>query len=137
VIYFSLIWLELLSGGLGATPKYLSIFLLIYLSITIIGSIIFGMKSYFEYGDFFNLFFGLLSQVSIFEYDSNSKKLYLRPPFVGLLKLETRHFSLLIFILFMLSSTAYDGFKSSSTWLKFYFSNFSYLNNYFGDNALQ
>ncbi len=117
IFYFILIWLELLSGGMGSQPSTLSIILLTYTFITVIGSYLYGLKDWFKYGEFFSVFFGLISKMAPFEFREN--KFYLRPPFVGLTKGSPRNYTLLFFILFMLSSTAFDGFRATSAWFRF------------------
>lgn len=134
VFYFATIWLELLSHGIGTNPLYLAKILIGYTALTLIGSYFFGKDLWFKYFDFFSVFFGLIVKISPFE--KKDGKLYLRPPFVGLLKINVTHFSLLLFILFMLSSTAFDGFHSTRSWLKIYIT-FLPLERVVGDNFLQ
>ncbi len=107
ICYFFLIWLELLSGGLGIMPKSLSVIILIYSAITILSVIIFG-QDWFKYGEFFSVFFGLIGKLSPF-----SK--------ANLLDEKPQHFSLLLFIIFMLSSTAFDGFRSTIIYLRYFY----------------
>lgn len=135
IFYFILIWLELLSAGLGSQPSTLSIIILTYTFITIIGSYVFGIKNWFKYGEFFSVFFGLVSKISPVEYRDN--KLYLRPPFVGLTKDKPRNFSLLFFILFMLSSTAFDGFRATSAWFSLNLDVLGPLETRLGDGSYQ
>ena len=110
--YFLFIWLELFGG---TTPKSLSLVLTVYSVITLTGILVFGKSVWFKYAEFFGVFFGLIAKISPFEF--RGSKLYLRPPFVGLLKGKAENFSLLLFILFMLSSTAFDGFRSTVQWV--------------------
>ena len=117
ICYFLLIWGELLSGGLAVRPKILSILILFYSSLTFSGAYIFG-KDWFKYGEFFSVFFNLISKVSPLEYKDG--KVFLRIPFSELQQQTALHFSQLFFILFMLSSTAFDGFHSTTVWIKFY-----------------
>lgn len=125
VFYFILIWLELLSDGLGVRPKVLSQFLLLYSSFIFVGVFVFGSDIWFKFGEFFSVFFHLIGKLSPF---SKSENLVKDPP---------DHFSLLMFILFMLSSTAFDGFRSTTTWLRFYYNNLSPLEQILGDNTYQ
>ena len=113
IFYFLLIWLELLSGGLGVQPASLSRIILIYSGITLLAVLMFG-KVWFEYGEFYSVFFGLIGKLSLF-----SKS--------NLLEEKPQHFSLLIFILFMLSSTAFDGFRSTIIYLRYFYSLNSHL----------
>ncbi|MEX2027901.1 MAG: hypothetical protein WD988_00185 [Candidatus Curtissbacteria bacterium] len=114
VIYFLLIYFELI-GGTG--PAKLSLLLVGYTFLNFIGVILIGKRNWFSYGEFFSVFFGLIAKVAPIEVISG--KIYLRPPFVGLVRDRAKHFSLLVFILFMLSSTAFDGFSSTLPYLRF------------------
>ena len=118
--YFLFIWIELLAQ---TTPSALSFLLIQYTLISIAGIAIIGKNNWFMYGDFFSIFFRLISKISPIE--RREDKLYLRPPFVGLLKEKAEHFSLLLFILFMLSSTAFDGFRETVPWYRLYWQNLS------------
>lgn len=131
--YFVLIWLELLSGGVGTQPQNLSIILLLYTAITVLGTLLFGEKDWFAYGEFFTIFFGLISKIAPVE--GRDGKIYLRPPYVGLLKEKTTHASLLLFILFMLSSTAFDGFRGTSTWVNLNLNILYSIESALGNNA--
>ncbi len=115
IFYFLFIWLELI----GETqPLQLSVILILYTAFNILGVVTFGKQSWFRYGEFFSVFFRLIGKVSPIEYRSG--KLFFRPPFIGLLKEKAEHFSLLLFALFMLSSTAFDGFSETVLWIRFY-----------------
>jgi hypothetical protein len=112
VFYFLFIWIELFGQ---TTPRSLSLVLAIYSVTTLFGIVVFGKSAWLKHAEFFSVFFGLIAKISPFEY--RGKKVYLRPPFVGLLIGKAEHFSLLLFILFMLSSTAFDGFRSTIQWI--------------------
>ncbi len=128
VFYFLFIWLELVGQ---TTPFKLSIVLLIYTTINFLGVITFGKFNWFQYGEFFSVFFRLVGKISPIEFSAG--RLHLRPPFVGLLKEKAEHFSLLLLVLFMLSSTAFDGFKETLPWLRFYWNHLDpILNPIFG-----
>lgn len=116
--YFLFIWVELMAQTF---PRQLSFILVQYTVINIAGIILIGKQSWFTYCEFFSVFFRLVGKIAPVEYRDG--KLYLRPPFVGLLKEKAEHFSLLLFVLFMLSSTAFDGFRSTTPWYRFYFQN--------------
>lgn len=115
LFYFLFIWFELVGQ---TSPGKLSIILVLYSLLNYFGVIAFGKDIWFRYGEFFSVFFRLIGKIAPVEYRSG--KLYLRPPFIGLLKEKAEHFSLLLFTLFMLSSTAFDGFKETLPWVRFY-----------------
>ncbi len=108
IFYFILIWLEILSSGLGARPQFLSTLLLTYTFINILGSILFGKEAWFKYGEFFYVFFGLISKLSPFSKEN-------------VLNIKADHPTLLLFILFALSSTAFDGFRSTLPFFRYFF----------------
>lgn len=118
ILYFLFIWIELL----GQTrPFTLSMMLVQYTFINFVGVMLIGKDNWFHYCEFFSVFFRLIGKIAPVEL--NNGKLYLRPPFVGLLKESAEHFSLLLFILFMLSSTAFDGFRVTVVWYTNYWRN--------------
>ncbi len=120
--YFLFVWLELVGK---TSPFTLSVALILYTVINYFGVKIWGKESWFGYCEFFSVFFRLIGKMAPVEHRSG--KLYVRPPFIGLLKEKAEHFSLLLFILFMLSSTAFDGFKETAPWVQFYFRHFRSL----------
>ena len=109
--YFFLIYFELIGD---VTPHKLSVVLLIYSCITFLGVILFGKNDWLEKAEFFGVFFALLSWVSPLA--KEKKHVVLRVPFTALVEKRIESFSLLLFILFMLSSTAFDGFRETTVW---------------------
>lgn len=111
VLYFLFIWIELF-GETGS--RSLSVILTLYSVLTLLGALVFGKNVWFKYGEFFSVFFTLIAKIAPFEW--RGRRVYLRPPVVGLLKGKAERFSLVLFILFMLCSTAFDGFRSTVQW---------------------
>lgn len=112
--YFIFIWLELLSNGWGVRPTYLSTAIVVYTFLNFTGVVLFGKDIWFRYFEFFSVFFKLISKLSPIEIKTG--QVFLRSPFIRLLSEEAENLSLLAFVLFMLSSTAFDGFRSTTTW---------------------
>ncbi len=108
LLYFIFIWIELF---FGTTPFSLSFLILYYFVFNIYGVLVFGKKDWFKYGEFFSVLLRLIGKIALFENDKGV--VYARPPFVGLLKGKAEQLSLLFFIIFMLSSTAFDGFHNT------------------------
>jgi hypothetical protein len=125
LLYFIFIWIELFAGS---SPHFLSIMLLCYTLITFIGVALFGSQAWFRYCDFFSVFFRLLALMSPIKYipaarvgqTRRASIIELRRPFSGLLEQSAEHVSLLVFILFMLSSTAFDGLHETIIWKQFF-----------------
>ncbi len=130
--YFLFIWIELF-GQTG--PLKLSLLLIQYSIINFTGVFLIGKDNWFHYCEFFSVFFRLISKLSPIEYISG--RLLLRPPFIGLLKDKPKRLSLLLFILFMLSSTAFDGFKETIIWYNFYANIKETLYPVFGSSSYQ
>lgn len=125
--YFFLIFTELI---IKVTPLKLSFELLLYTLINFGLSYLFGKELWLKYCEFFNVFFSLLSKVSPFKKEGD--KIILRTPFVGLIQEKAENLSLVLFILFMLSSTAFDGFHSTTTWIKWEYDTVGRLENSLG-----
>jgi hypothetical protein len=118
-LYAALIWGELF----GQTrPATLSLLLIGYGGLNVLAAWLIGRNAWFEYGEFFSVFFGLVGRMAPIEYlqdgaAAGSWRMRLRKPFVGLLDLRAEHVSLLLFIIFMLSSTAFDGAHETVPWV--------------------
>jgi hypothetical protein len=131
--YMVLVWIELFALP---QPKLLSIVLLCYTTIVLIGAWLFGRNTWFRYGDTFSVLFrlvGLLAPVAYVPVSGGrSWRVRLRAPFVGVLEERPDHLSLLVFVLFMLSSTTFDALHETQFWHGIYwrgllpfFANFS------------
>ena len=132
LFYMVFIWLELF-GELR--PRGLSTVLAGYTLMNLAGAYMFGRLEWFKYGEFFGVLLRLIGLMSIKarpwssnepadEQRSNPAAAAdgprFRPPFVGLLDKPAPHLSLVLFILFMLSSTAFDGLHSTLPWVSLY-----------------
>ena len=131
LLYMGFIWLELF-GEL--TPRGLSTVLAGYTLVNLAGAYVFGRVAWFQYGEFFGVLLrliGMMSPVTRLQASDDSvdekrsapaatNRRRFRPPFVGLLNEPTPHLSLVLFILFMLSSTAFDGLHSTLPWVSLY-----------------
>jgi hypothetical protein len=110
--YMAFIWLELFSH---ASPRGIGLVLLAYSAINLGGAAVFGREPWFKYGELFGVLFRLIGKIAPFE--CKAGKIRLRQPFVGLLTGPADHFSLLLLVLFMLSSTAFDGVHQTLPWV--------------------
>jgi hypothetical protein len=119
VLYGAFIWIELFGH---TQPRSLAVVLLAYTSINIAGAAVVGKEAWFRYGDFFAVMFRLAGKIAPIEYvrDAGAIDRYairVRKPFVGLLEEPAEHGSLLLFVLFTLSSTAFDGIHETAPWV--------------------
>lgn len=119
-LYMAFIWVELFGG---TKPLSLAYYLLAYTGINLIGSVLWGVKHWFRYGEFFSVFLRLVTLSAPFhlrQTDAGKMQLTAQWPFSGLLKETADHRSLVIFVLFMLSSTAYDGLHETVVWQRLF-----------------
>jgi len=120
-IYMGFIWIELFMFN---RPSTLAKMLTAYTVLNLVGVWSIGRTAWFRYCEFFSVFLRLLAKMSPFDYtpaqNGEGSQLRLRAPFVGLLETRAEHFSLLLFVLFMLSSTAFDGLHATAPWFKLF-----------------
>jgi hypothetical protein len=117
VLYAGFINLELFGHLL---PRGLSLWLLAYSFVNVLGAWVLGRQAWFRQGEFFGVMLRLLGQMAPIA--RGPAGLRLRAPFSGLLEAQPRDFGLVVFVLFMLSSTAFDGLHGTQPWINFYWS---------------
>ena len=117
--YVALVWLELF-GDTG--PFSLAIMLLAYTAINLVAAGLFGARDWFRYGELFGVFFSLIGRMAprVVALHGRGVSLKWRAPFSGLRHMPIVHNSLLLFILFMLSSTAFDGLHETQPWRRLF-----------------
>jgi hypothetical protein len=128
IFYYLLIYNELLSGGEAAIPANLSGLILTYSLATVVGAVIFGTEDWFRYGEFFSVFFRLVGKISPIIYEN--KKIYLTNPCSMLLESVADSSWLVLFIVFMLASTAFDGFRGTTIWFQWDLAAYDYYSNF-------
>lgn len=121
-LYMGFIWLELFGH---TTPFTVGLTLLGYTVLNFAAAEIFGAEAWFQYGEFFAVFFRLVAKISPIAYTQCSPPdskimVRLRQPFGGLIEETADHPSILIFVLFMLSSTAFDGVHETLPWVQLF-----------------
>jgi hypothetical protein len=117
--YLAFIWLELFGQ---VRPRALGEILLAYSVINIVGAGVFGRDAWFHYGELFAVFLRLIGKIAPFGYridpaTGRPDRVRVRQPFIGLLAEPADVLSLLLFVLFMLSSTAFDGVHETRPWV--------------------
>jgi hypothetical protein len=136
-LYMAFIWVELF----GRTkPFSLSLILLGYTLLNFAAAFWWGKAAWFRYGEFFAVFFRLIALIAPFAYveEGGRRRLRLRQPFMGLVQERAEHMSLVLFVLFMLSSTAFDGIKDTVFWVKIFWKHvFHAAMPLFGSNIVE
>lgn len=120
-LYMGFIWIELFMFN---RPSTVAKMLTAYTALNLLGVWAFGSTAWFRYCEFFSVFLRLIAKMAPLDYvparDGHAASLKLRAPFVGLVQTRAESFSLLLFVLFMLSSTAFDGLHATVIWFKMF-----------------
>jgi hypothetical protein len=121
-LYAALIWIELFTRP---RPFVLSSALVGYSTVVFAGAWLFGRTAWLRYGEFFGVFFRLIGTMAPVAHlgtpgHDGKWRWRLRPPFSGLVDGHPEHLSVLLFVLFMLSSTTFDGLHETQFWLDVY-----------------
>lgn len=116
MLYMGFIWLELEAE---LDVRNLSTLLWGYSLLNFVGVGVIGARDWFRYCEFFSLFMRLLACMAP-TYVAPNQTLRLRAPFAGLVGWKAEGYSMLLFILFMLSSTAYDGLRITVPWVELF-----------------
>ena len=114
-LYMGLIWAELF---LRVRPFSLAGLLAGYSLLNLFGVWLVGARDWFRYCEFTGVFFRLIALMAPVDYAPG--RLRLRMPFAGVMEQRATHTSLLVFLLFMLSSTAFDGLRATVPWMKLF-----------------
>jgi hypothetical protein len=115
LLYMGFIAVELFAH---TKPFSLSSLLLGYTVLNLFAVWLVGAAEWFRYGEFFSVFLGLMARMSLFALSKG--KLMLRKPFAGLLDGHAGSYGLLVFVLFTLSSTAFDGLRETLPWVQIF-----------------
>lgn len=114
-LYMGFIWVELFAT---TSPRSLSLLLCLYTLINIAGAWLLGTRAWFRQGEFFAVFLRLFALCAPLHWQAG--RIRWQWPFAGLLGERTKHWSGVLFILFMLSSTAFDGLRETLPWVKLF-----------------
>ena len=141
LLYFGFIWLELFGG---TKPYTLSLALGTYSLINLLGVLLLGGRYWFRHAELFAVFLGLIARMAPVEYaqersnDAQDRRLRLRWPCSGLLEAPAGQPGLLVFVLFMLSATAFDGLHEAQAWAGLYWLQFypAVLAEFLGSNPV-
>jgi hypothetical protein len=138
ICYLGLEWLELMAAP---RPSLLAWALIIYTGLTITGAMLFGRDAWFEQAELFGVFFRIVGTLAPVAYSGGDRtgvgwRARWRSPLSGTLEDAPHHISLLLFVLFMLAATTYDGVWRTSFWAGLYWSNLmQWLRPVWGDDT--
>ncbi len=117
VAYVALIWIELFALP---RPSTLASALLVYSAVTLGGVWLFGATAWFRNGEVFSVLLRLVGLLAPLEYrvaGNGVVTVRRRAWFGGVLEGKADRMSLLLFVLFMLSSTTFDGMHETLVWM--------------------
>lgn len=121
ILYGVFIWLELFGK---TTPLTLAAILAAYTGLNILAVGAFGAASWFRYGEFFAVLLRLIARLAPVEFEEpggrTTRRFRLRWPGAGLLGRPLEHPTLLLFLLFLLSATAFDGLHEAKPWVRLF-----------------
>ncbi|MFT5487511.1 MAG: hypothetical protein ACI9MU_002430 [Alphaproteobacteria bacterium] len=121
VLFMLFAWFELITGA-AKIPANLAISILIYSGITWLGMLIFGRSVWLAHCEAFSLAFGVFGRFAPIgaraEDDAGVEphRWGLRPWASGLITTTPCRLSMTIFILVLLSTVTFDGFKETPFW---------------------
>lgn len=113
--YMAFIGIELFAH---TKPFSLAVILSAYTVLNLVGVWLVGSLVWFRYCELFSVFLTLISRMAPLDYKPG--QLHLRAPFMGLLQARAESYALLLFVLFSLSSTAFDGLRETLPWVQLF-----------------
>nr|WP_240990407.1 hypothetical protein [Cupriavidus taiwanensis] len=120
VPYIALIALELFGAG---RPRDVSVFLLAYIAYALAGSLCVGRERWLEHFDALGILCRLCAKLSPLQWlplSNGNVGIRLRNPIADIAREKPSHMSIVAFLSFMLSSTAYDGLRDTAPWNRFF-----------------
>lgn len=111
-LYLGFIWFELFGHGL---PSSLARMFSAYTLINLVGVWCVGAAAWFRHGELFSVALRLLSQLALLRHQDG--RLHWRAPLAGLTQARPAHLSAVVFVLALLSTTAFDGLRATQTWV--------------------
>ncbi|MDH5535641.1 MAG: hypothetical protein OEZ08_08755 [Betaproteobacteria bacterium] len=102
------VWIEVIYPR-SALPRQLASIILAWSSLTLLGMICFGGKTWRRHADVFSLYFSTLGRFAPLAAGPDRTSIVLRPPAVGLIAATTNTFAMVGFVIAMLSTVLFDG----------------------------
>ncbi|MGH6618815.1 MAG: hypothetical protein ACREF6_04680 [Alphaproteobacteria bacterium] len=118
LLLFLFAWAEIVWHG-GETPRNIAVALLTYSLLSWAAMAVFGREAWLTGGDAFAMVFGLLARFAPFGFSRQANgetRLLLRPPAIGLLAKTPVSRSTMAFVLLMLATVTFDGFRETPVW---------------------
>lgn len=114
-LFMAFIWFELFGTG---RPASLASVLAGYTLLNLVGVGAIGAKDWFRYCEFFGVFLRLVGRLA--PLDLSDGRLRRREFLGGIVHAQPQHLSTVVFVLAMLSTTAFDGLKATQWWVQLF-----------------
>jgi hypothetical protein len=121
LLLFLFAWCEIVWHG-GETPRNIALGLVAYCILAWAAMSVFRREAWLDNGDAFAKLFGLLARFAPTGIDRDEKgepRFILRPPAIGLLAKMPVSPSMMAFVLLMLATVTFDGFRETPAWAAF------------------
>ena len=113
LLFLVFAWMELISGQ-AEYPRILAMLIAAYSAITWTGMVIYGREVWLKNGEIFTMVYGLLARFA--PTVGVAGRWEVRLPAVGLLSESPVHISTVCFVLFLLTTVAFDGILETPLW---------------------
>lgn len=121
VLYAAFIWAELFGGS---DPHALAWMLIAYTALNLLAVWLIGEAAWFGHGEIFSVLLRQIARLAPIEFPESegkpSAKFRWRWPCSGLLERSAEHPTLVLFVLFMLAATAFDGLHETRPWVRLF-----------------
>jgi hypothetical protein len=121
VLFVLFAWFELIAET-GTVPRILATAVAVYSSLTWLAMAAFGREAWLSRGEAFSLAFGVFGRFAPLgapeppAADGGARRWYLRPYASALVVDRPCRLSMTVFVLVMLSTVTFDGFKETPAW---------------------
>ena len=115
--YFLFAFFELASGQ-SAHPRSVATAAILYTVYTLVMMTVFGRDTWLSKGEFFSILFRFVGAFGPVE--RRDGRVYLRPWAVGLTRLQMEGADVIVFVILILSSLAFDGLSATPMWASIY-----------------
>lgn len=139
VLYGAFIWVELFGR---TNPFTLSLWLGGYTVLNLGAAWLFGAQAWFQRGEIFAVMLRLIGRMAPVDFEGSDTtptgRFRLRKPFSGLVGASVDHSTMLLFVLFLLSATAFDGLHETRPWVQLFWNDLyrELLSTWLGNNPM-
>ena len=122
IVFWFLLFAWIENSGYGAAPNDLARCVILYTTVSIIGMLVYGKDIWLSRGEVFNVYYNIMGSFGFLEFVRDERgsliNINIRPPVVGLLKLQTGSISFVAFHIILLATITFDGLSETFIWYK-------------------